>query len=96
MASVADDYPARREVDSRGERVWFKSAVRDSSETWGWTCDPTQAHSDYQVKIGGDGSAVTWVGDPWGGADTVILPPVADTDLPKITMNGHRVDWPDT
>lgn len=65
VSNVAIDYPARREVDSRGERVWFKPAIRDSSETWGWTADPAQAHPDYQVKIGGDGSLVTWVGDPW-------------------------------
>lgn len=77
MSNVASDYPARHEVDSRGERVWFRPAVRDSSETWGWTCDPAQAHPDYQVKLGSDGSLVAWVGDPWG-------------DVPKIQRGGIR------
>lgn len=89
--NVAVDYPAKEQPDGR---VWFKAAVRSAGETWGWTADPAQAHPDYQVKIGDDGSAVTWVGDPWGGEDTVILPLVPDADLPNITINGQRVDWP--
>lgn len=63
MSNVASDYPARREVDGRGERVWFRPAIRDASETWGWTCDPAQAHPDYQVKVDQFGVLVTWVGD---------------------------------
>lgn len=92
MSNVAHDYPARREVDSCGERVWFRPAIRDANETWGWTADPAQAHPDYQVKVDDDGRAVTWVGDPWGGNDTIIVTGTP-TDAPNVTIDGQRVDW---
>jgi hypothetical protein len=41
-------YPPR--VDSDGV-TWFRPAVRDTSETWGWTNDPTQAHPDYGLTF---------------------------------------------
>jgi hypothetical protein len=41
-------YPPR--VDSDGV-TWFRPAVRDTSETWGWTSDPTQAHPDYGLTF---------------------------------------------
>lgn len=35
--SVADDWAAREQANGV---VWFRPAIRDSSETWSWTCDP--------------------------------------------------------
>jgi hypothetical protein len=48
MSTVAQDYPAR--LDTNGTK-WYRPAVRDAREIWGWTSDIKQADPSYIAAI---------------------------------------------
>lgn len=65
--NVAELYPAHQHADGR---VWFKGTRRpeDKTDQWGWTCDPAQAHPDYNIEQ--EDGLLTWRGSEGLGAKT--------------------------